>query len=100
MSTKARLEEYAERLRARKKVALIYALFFLALLLVTSLGPPLLVALTDYRPDVVIVLMWFFLSMTNVVQISAKVAERRMLEQTLDLIKVLQETGAEDGSWK
>lgn len=98
MSTIKRLEEHAERLRARKKAALIWALFHYALLIATSLRPTLFVILADYQPDPFMVFTWFFLSVANVVLMTTRIAERRMLEQTLDLIEVLQETTAEDGS--
>jgi hypothetical protein len=97
MSKSARLEEHAERLRGRKKASLIYALFFLALLLVTSLVPALLATLAGYQPDPLMIFTWFFLSVGNAIQLSTQIGDRRGLEQTLELIDVLRETRAEDG---
>jgi hypothetical protein len=73
------------RQRAARRDGILFVVLLAAVWLVAFL-----MSLTGYEPGFRSLFLWLFLSFTDVILVSAKVAEYRMLKETLELLEVLQ----------
>jgi Kef-type K+ transport system membrane component KefB len=88
------LESQKALLQVRRRAARRDGILFVVLLASVWLVA-FLISLTGYQPDARGLFLWLFLSLTDVILVSAKLAEYRTLKETLELVEVLQ--GAMEG---
>jgi hypothetical protein len=73
------------RQRAARRDGILFVVLLAAVWLVTFV-----MSRTGYEPGFRSLLLWLFLSLSDVVLLAAKVAEHRMLKEMVELVEALQ----------
>jgi hypothetical protein len=92
------LEQHKALLTTRQKTARVTSLVSLVFLVGVLLVPVLFITQADYQPDVVGVLMFAFLALTNAIQLGKALAGIRTYEELIGVLDAVQRAMGREGS--